>query len=66
MSKAPGTATELMADLCESFRDLKDGSINIQVACEMSNMAGKMVALVNTQLKSAKLRGEKPEIAFLK
>ena len=66
MSETPQTATKLTEALCESFRDLKDGTVNVQVACELSNMAGKIVALVNTQLKKAKLCGEKPDIAFLR
>lgn len=66
MSKAPKTATELREKLCQSFEDLTKGDINVKVACEMSNMAGKIVSTAKMQLEYAKLRKEKPVIDFLK
>jgi len=65
-TKAPKTATELREHLCETFNELQTGIINVKVACEMSNMAGKITTTIKMQLEYAKLRKEKPEIPFLK
>ena len=66
LMKTPGNATELRDHLCETFKQLSSGQINVKVACELSNMAGKISGTTKMQLEYAKLRKEKPDIPFLK
>jgi len=66
MTGTPRNATELRDRLCQAFDQLDSGEINVKIACEMSNMAGKITSTIKSQLEYAKLRKEKPEIPFLK
>ena len=63
---APKTVTELRAQLCETIADLQNGEVNVKLAYEMSNMAGKITSTLKMQLEYAKLRKEKPAIDFLR
>lgn len=60
------TMKELRDGLAEIFDDLGTGNIDLKVAAEKNNSAGKIINTVRTQLEYHKLRKDKPEIAFLK
>lgn len=45
--------------------ELKCNKINVKVASEMVNCAGKIISAQKVQLEYAALRKEKPEIEFL-
>ena len=56
---------EVRKELCAAFGDLKAGSLEVKVAAEMSNMAGKIINSLKVQLEYSALRKEKPSIKFL-
>jgi hypothetical protein len=58
--------TELRNDLLEVYDGLRTGSIEPKEAKEINNTAGKIIATAKVQLEYSGLRGEKPEIDFLK
>jgi len=58
--------TELRDELCKVFKGLGSGAVDPKVASEMNNSAGKIINTAKVQLEYASLRGEKPNIAFLK
>jgi len=60
------TMKELRQQLIKNAEGLIEGSIEIKLACELNNTAGKIINTVRTQLEYAKLRKEKPEIDYLK
>jgi len=60
------TMKDLRNDIIQTREDLKDGSVDIKIAAELNNSAGKIINTVRTQLEYAKLRKEKPQIDFLK
>lgn len=57
---------ELRDELSKLFIKLKDGNANLKEATEMNNAAGKIMQSLKAQLDHARLRQEKPDIAFLK
>ena len=57
--------TEMTYQLTELYAALKDGTIDVKVAAEMNNTAGKIINVQKVQLEYAALRGESPNIAFL-
>jgi hypothetical protein len=65
MSKTNSIA-ELREDLLRVYDGLRDGSIEPKEAKEINNTAGKIIASAKAQLEYSAVRGEKPEIEFLK
>ena len=60
------TMRELRDQVIETAQGLKDGSLDLKVAAELNNCAGKIINTVRTQLEYSKLRKEEPQIEFLK
>lgn len=59
------TIEELRESLASLFEQIKDGSVDVKVAAEMNNTAGKMINTLKVQIEYAALRKEHPDIAFL-
>ena len=57
--------TELTVQLTDLYNALKDGTIDVKVASEMNNTAGKIINVQKVQLEYAALRDEAPVIPFL-
>ena len=57
--------TELTVQLTDLYNALKDGTIDVKVASEMNNTAGKIINVQKVQLEYAALRDESPVIPFL-
>lgn len=60
------TMKELTEKLASVFDELGDGKVDLKMAAEMNNTAGKIINTCRVQLEYAKLRKEKPTIVFLK
>lgn len=60
------TITEIRNDLINVFNGLRDGTIEAKDAVEINNTAGKIISSAKVQLAYAALRGERPDIEFLK
>jgi len=60
------TMKDLRDNIIQTMENLKDGSVDIKIAAELNNSAGKIINTVRTQLEYSKLRKEKPQIDFLK
>lgn len=58
--------TELTTHLTTLYKALNDGTIDVKVAAEMNNTAGKIINVQKIQLEYAALRKEAPVIDFLK
>lgn len=56
---------ELRDDLIDSYDMLKKDPRRVVQVGELANTAGKILGTVKVQLEYAKLRVEKPDIAFL-
>jgi hypothetical protein len=56
---------ELTAHLADLYKDLKNGTIDVKVASEMNNTAGKIINAQKVQLEYAALRNAAPNIPFL-
>ena len=56
---------ELTKDLTKLYADLRSGKIEVKVASEMNNTAGKLISAQKVQLDYAELRKESPDIDFL-
>lgn len=59
------SAKEMRNTLAEVFAELRNGSIDVAVASELANIAGKMISSAKTQCTYYELRQEKPSISFL-
>lgn len=57
--------SELTVQLSDLYEGLKSGTIEVKVAAEMNNTAGKIINTQRVQLEYAALRNEEPEIAFM-
>lgn len=57
--------TQLRGALSALFEQLKDGQMDVKVASEMNNSAGKIISSLKVQLDYAELRKEQPNIAYL-
>ena len=55
----------LRNDLMQVFADLRSGEIEVKVAAEMNNTAGKVINTIRAELEYAELRKTSPDIAFL-
>lgn len=60
------TITDIRNDLVNVFNRLRDGTMEAKDAVEINNTAGKIIASAKVQLAYAALRGEQPDIPFLK
>lgn len=58
--------TDIRNDLINIFNGLRDGTIEAKDAFEINNTAGKIISSAKVQLAYAALRGERPDIEFLK
>lgn len=58
--------SELTTELSALYDGLKNGSIDVKVATEMNNTAGKIINAQRVQLEYAELRKEQPDIDFMK
>ena len=58
--------SELTTELTALYEGLKVGVIDVKIATEMNNTAGKIINTQRVQLEYAELRKEEPEIAFMK
>ena len=58
--------SELTTELTELYEGLKVGTIDVKVATEMNNTAGKIINAQRVQLEYAELRKEQPDIDFMK
>ena len=56
---------ELRLELSATFEAVKNGSMEVKRAAELSNIAGKMIASAKVQLEYYGMRKERPKIAFL-
>ena len=57
--------SELTKELSELYEGLKSGAIDVKVATEMNNTAGKIINAQRVQLEYAELRKEQPDIEFM-
>ena len=60
------TIRELRDDVIQTRKDMKTGTIDLRMAQELDNNAGKIVKTTLVQLEYAKLRKEIPTVDFLK
>jgi len=58
--------TDLTTYLTAMLEGLKNGTVDVKVAAEMNNTAGKIINTQRVQLEYAELRKEQPNIAFMK
>ena len=58
--------SELTTELSALYEGLKTGAIDVKVATEMNNTAGKIINAQRVQLEYAELRKEQPDIDFMK
>ena len=58
--------SELTIQLSDLYEELKNSTIDVKIAAEMNNTAGKIIHAQRVQLEYAALRKEEPEIAFMK
>lgn len=65
-SKKMDNVRKLRDELAKVFTGLRDGNVDYKAAKEMNNAAGKMISTVKIQLEYSHLRGEKPQIGFMK
>jgi adhesin HecA-like repeat protein len=57
--------SELTTDLSALYGQLRDGTVDIKLATELNNTAGKIISAHKVQLAYHALRDEKPTIPFL-
>ena len=64
--KLPTTITELRDDLLRLYYEIGEGMIQLPMAKEQSNAAGKIIKSAAVQLEYASVCKVKPNIPFLK
>ena len=57
--------SELTTELSSLYEGLKNGTVDVKVATEMDNTAGKIINAQRVQLEYAELRKEQPNIVFM-
>jgi hypothetical protein len=57
--------SELTTELSSLYEGLKNGTVDVKVATEMNNTAGKIINAQRVQLEYAELRKEQPSIDFM-
>lgn len=65
-SAPPATMTGLRDELLSLFAEIGNGDVELSVAKEKSNAAGKIIKSAAVQLEYAAARKQKPNIPFLK
>ena len=58
--------SELTTELSALYEGLKNGTMDVKIATEMNNTAGKIINAQRVQLEYADLRKEQPDIDFMK
>jgi len=58
--------SELTTELSTLYEGLKNGTMDVKIATEMNNTAGKIINAQRVQLEYAELRKEQPDIDFMK
>jgi len=58
--------TDLRNDLLAVYKGLRTGEVATAEAKEASNAAGKVLSSCKVQMEYAKMRGEVPDIDFIK
>jgi hypothetical protein len=58
--------SELTTELSALYEGLKNGTVDVKIATEMNNTAGKIINAQRVQLEYAELRKEQPSIEFMK
>lgn len=59
------TINELRDELLQLFGEVKVGSVDVKVAGELNNTAGKIINSVKAELEYAALRKVEPSIPFM-
>lgn len=57
--------SELTTELSALYEGLKNGTVDVKIATEMNNTAGKIINAQRVQLEYAELRKEQPNIVFM-
>jgi hypothetical protein len=57
--------SELTTELSSLYDGLKNGTVDVKVAAELNNTAGKIIHAQRVQLEYAELRKEQPNIEFM-
>jgi adhesin HecA-like repeat protein len=57
--------SELTTELSALYDGLKNGTVDVKVAAELNNTAGKIIHAQRVQLEYAELRKEQPNIKFM-
>ncbi len=58
--------SELTTQLSALYKGLENGTIDVKVAAELNNTAGKIIHAQRVQLEYAELRKEQPDIPFMR
>jgi hypothetical protein len=58
--------SELTTQLSALYEGLENGTIDVKVAAELNNTAGKIIHAQRVQLEYAELRKEQPDIPFMR
>ncbi len=56
---------DMRNELLSVFTELREGTIELPIAQELNNTAGKILNTIKVELAKAALCGEKPVIGFL-
>jgi hypothetical protein len=57
--------SDLTKELSSLYEGLKNGTVDVKIATEMNNTAGKIINAQRVQLEYAELRKEQPNIEFM-
>jgi adhesin HecA-like repeat protein len=57
--------SDLTKELSSLYDGLKNGTVDVKVAAELNNTAGKIIHAQRVQLEYADLRKEQPDIEFM-
>jgi hypothetical protein len=58
--------SELTTELSTLYTGLKNGTVDVKIAAEMNNTAGKIINTQRVQLEYAELCKQQPDIDFMK
>ena len=59
------SVVELRDELLNVFGELREGSVELPIAQELNNTAGKVLNTIKVELAQAALCGYKPNVKFL-
>ena len=57
---------ELRQSLLENYENMKSKKMDLATGKQLANTAGKIISSVKVELEYCKMKGEKPDIDFLK